>query len=48
MDKIKAYLTWLVILMMTLIFLELAATGRLGLLVSVAFLPDNVAVVKSS
>lgn len=45
MDQVKALAIWTILLAGAMIFLTLALTGRLGILASIAFLPDNVGVI---
>lgn len=47
MDKAKAYVAWLILFLLALVLLELAFTGRLAILLSIALVPDNVAVLTS-
>lgn len=42
-DKVKQSIGWTLLFIAAIIFLILAVTGRLGILVAIAFIPDNVA-----
>lgn len=46
MKKIKAYIVWIILLVLSLALLTLAFTGRLAIATSIAFVPDNVAVIQ--
>lgn len=41
--KVKQLFGWMIILILALIFLWLALTGRLGIAASIAIYPDQVA-----
>lgn len=48
MDKVSEYSFWLLYFILALILLILSVTGRLGVFLSIAFVPDNVALVQGS
>lgn len=45
MDNFKALAMWSVLFVLAMIFLIIAFTGRMGILLSIAVLPDNVAYI---
>lgn len=47
MKKVQAYVTWIIFVILAMMLLALGFTGRLGILASIAFVPDNVATIQT-
>jgi hypothetical protein len=45
MNNAKAIVVWVIVLVLAMMLLVVAITGRLAIVASVAFTPDNVAYI---